>query len=270
MYAAAPRYSLRRQPGATINFVTCHDGFTLCDLVSSNSKHNQANVTDPGSGTDDNRSWNCGSGPGDDGPTTDPAIAMLRRRQQRNLLATLLLSRGVPMLQGGDERNRTQLGNNNAWCLDGPISWMDWSADPAADALTSFVRALTSLRAAVGALRAPRFPDPGAGDPSEPVADTGLRWFNPDGAPLTGGDWDNSFGHSFAVLFPGAAPAPSAVALFNAYWGEVTFVLPNPPSGSWTIKVDTTTEDGAPTLKGPLAAGASIAVGPRSVVVATT
>ena len=271
MYAdSAPRYSLRRQPGASINFVTCHDGFTLYDLVSYDSQHNQANLTDPGSGTSDNRSWNGGSGPADDGPTTDPSIAAIRRRQQRNFLATLLVSHGVPMLQAGDERNRTQGGNNNAWCQDDAISWMDWTDEQTADQLCAFVRTMTSLRSSVAALRTARFPDPGPGEPSEPVACTGLLWFNPDGLAQAGQDWDNGAAHSFAVVFAGVEPAASVLVMFNAYWGEVTFTLPPPPSAGWTIKADTTQEDGSPASTVPLAGGATVAVGPRSLIVATS
>jgi isoamylase len=270
MYAQnAPRYSLRRQPTASINFVTCHDGFTLNDLVSYDAKRNGANQENNGDGTDDNRSWNCGAGPGDDGPTTDPGIAALRRRQQRNLLAALLLSRGVPMLLAGDERGRTQQGNNNAYCQDNAISWVDWTADPAADDLTTVVRDLISLRTRVGALRAPRFPDPGPAQSGEPVPDTGLSWFDPDGVSVSGPDWDNPEGHSFAVVFAGAPPAPSVLVMFNAYWGPVTFAVPGAPAGAWTVTLDTTQEDGSPAAGAPLGAGASITAGPRSVVIAT-
>ena len=114
-----------RKPFASINFVTAHDGFTLADLVSYNEKHNEANLEDNRDGTDDNRSWNCGV----EGPTDDPEILALRARQQRNFLATLLLSQGVPMLLGGDEIGRTQDGNNNAYCQDNEISWFDWELD---------------------------------------------------------------------------------------------------------------------------------------------
>jgi isoamylase len=270
MYAQnVRRYSLRRQPTATINFIACHDGFTLNDLVSYDGKRNDENLENNADGTNDNRSWNCGSGPADDGPTADPGVAALRRRQQRNLLATLLLSRGVPMLLAGDERNRTQQGNNNAYCQDDEISWMDWAADPAADNLTKVARDLISLRARAPALRAARFPEPGPGGVDEPVPDTGLRWFNPDGSPASGQDWDNAEGHSFAVVFADAAPAPSVLALFNAYWGPVAFTLPSPPADGWTVTLDTTQEDGASPAVAPLAGGASLTVGPRSVILAT-
>ncbi|HEY5316479.1 MAG TPA: hypothetical protein VIJ20_00760, partial [Solirubrobacteraceae bacterium] len=196
-------------------------------------------------------------------------IETLRRRQRRNLLATLLVSRGVPMLLAGDERGRTQQGNNNAYCQDDPISWMDWSADPSADDLSQVVRDLLALRARAGALRAPRFPEPGPPETSEPVPDTGLTWFDPDGSPVAGGDWDNPEGHSFAVLFADDPPAPSVLVLFNAYWGAVAFTVPDPPAGAWTVALDTMQEDGAPVGAAPLAAGAAITVGPRSVIIAT-
>jgi glycogen operon protein len=265
MYAAgASRYSLRRQPPATVNFITCHDGFTLADLVAYDSKRNAANQEHDQDGTTDNRSWNCGSGPGDDGPSADAGVAGLRRRQQRNLLATLLVSRGVPMLMAGDERHRTQQGNNNAYCQDNAISWVDWTPDAAADDLTGVVRSLIGLRAGAPALRAPRFGEPGSAEPSAPVAETGLAWFNPDGSPTSGGDWDNAEGHSFAVLFADSPPAASVLVLVNAYWEPVAFT---PPPGAWTPRLDTTPEDGVPAV---VAAGAAFVLGPRSVVIATS
>jgi glycogen operon protein len=270
MYASnAPRYSLRRQPTASVNFITCHDGFTLNDLVSYDSKHNDANQQGNQDGTDDNRSWNGGSGPDDDGPTADPDIAALRRRQQRNFLATLLVSRGVPMLLAGDERHRTQQGNNNAYCQDNEISWLDWTADPSADNQSTVVRNLTSLRAKVKALRAARFPEPGPAEPSAPVADTGLGWFDPDGSPIASGDWDNTQGHSFAVVFDDSPPALSALVMINAFWEPLQFIVPNPPSVTWTVGLDTTQEDGSPTGETALKSGASIIVGPRAMVIAT-
>jgi isoamylase len=270
MYASgAARYSLRRQPTATVNFVTCHDGFTLNDLVSYDAKRNEANQENNQDGTDDNRSWNCAFGPAEDGPGAGPDVAALRRRQQRNFLATLLVSRGVPMLLAGDERNRTQQGNNNAYCQDNPISWLDWTAEPSADNLSAVVRNLISLRAGVRALRAARFPEPGPAGPSEPVAGTGLEWFDPDGVPVASQDWDNAEGHSFAVVFADAPPELSVLVMLNAYWGPVAFTVPSPPSGTWTARVDTMQEDGTPTPGAPLTAGTSITVGPRSTVIAT-
>ncbi|HEX3872958.1 MAG TPA: glycogen debranching protein GlgX [Solirubrobacteraceae bacterium] len=271
MYASnAPRFGMRRQPTASINFITCHDGFTLNDLVSYDAKRNSANQQNNTDGTDDNRSWNCGSGPGDDGPTANPDLAAERRRQQRNLLATLLVSRGVPMILAGDERGRTQQGNNNAYCQDNEISWLDWTDDPSAENLTTVVRSLIKLRSGAAALRAARFPDPGGAEPSAPVPDTGLGWFDPDGSPVAGSDWDNPAGHSFAAVFPALAPGPAVLVMVNAYWEPLVFTVPSPPSGAWTASLDTTQEDGTPTAAGPLGEGATITVGPRSVVIAST
>jgi pullulanase/glycogen debranching enzyme len=131
------------------------------------------------------------------------------------------------------------------------------------------VRNLISLRAGVRALRAARFPEPGPAGPSEPVAGTGLEWFNPDGAPLASQDWDNAEGHSFAVVFADSPPDLSVLVMLNAYWGPVAFTVPRPPSGTWTVRADTTQEDGTPTPGAPLTAGTSITVGPRSTVIAT-
>jgi isoamylase len=271
MYASnAPRFSMRRQPTATINFITCHDGFTLADLVSYDAKRNDANQQGNTDGTDDNRSWNCGSGPADDGPTGDPALAAQRRRQQRNLLATLLVSRGVPMLLAGDERGRTQQGNNNAYCQDNPVSWLDWTDDPAAESLTTVVSSLIRLRTGAAALRAARFPEPGRAEPSGPVPDTGLGWFDPDGSPVTSADWDNPAGHSFAVVFTATPPGPAVLVMVNAYWEPVGFTVPSPPPGGWTPSLDTTPEDGVPAAGEPLGEGARITIGPRSMVIATS
>jgi pullulanase/glycogen debranching enzyme len=121
----------------------------------------------------------------------------------------------------------------------------------------------------VPALRAARFPEPGPPAADEPVPDTGLAWFNPDGSPATSQDWDNTQGHSFAVVFPGAPPAPSALVMINAYWNPLPFAVPSPPSGAWTVRADTTQRDGTPVPGTPLGAGALITVGPRSVVIAT-
>ncbi|WP_234388406.1 glycogen debranching protein GlgX, partial [Streptomyces scabiei] len=143
----------RRRPRASVNFVTAHDGFTLRDLVSYDDKHNEANGEGGRDGESVNRSWNCGV----EGPTDDPRVRALRARQQRNLLATLLLSQGIPMIGHGDESGRTQLGNNNAYCQDNEISWLDWRPDPERDALLAFTRDLIALRAAHPVLRRRRF-----------------------------------------------------------------------------------------------------------------
>jgi glycogen operon protein len=269
MYAnGAERYGLRRQPGATVNFVTCHDGFTLADLVSYDNKRNEANGEGDQDGTNDNRSWNCGPSQAYDGPTTDSDVTVLRRRQQRNFLATLLVSRGVPMLLAGDEMDRTQEGNNNAYCQDSPLSWVDWAGTPLTANLTAFVRRLVSLRASTPTLRASRFPGPGPAGPSEPVAGTGMGWYNPDGSPATAQDWDNPWARSFAAVMPDDAPSPSVLVMLNAYWGPQDFVVPRAPSGAWTVEVDTTSEDGSPADVAKMSPGSSVTVGPRSVLVA--
>jgi glycogen operon protein len=173
------------------------------------------------------------------------------------------------MLLAGDERNRTQQGNNNAYCQDNAISWVDWTEDPSGGYLTTAVRSLIALRAGVPALRAARFPEPGPPAADGPVAGTGLAWFNPDGSAVTSQDWGNAEGHSFAVVFPDAPPAPSALVMINAYWNPLPFTVPSPPAGAWTARVDTMQEDGTPAPTPPLGAGASVTVGPRSIVIAT-
>ena len=267
-YNDAPRTGLRRQPGASINFVTCHDGFTLADLVAYDTKHNLANGENNNDGTDDNRSWNCGPDPSADGPTADPGIAALRTRQQRNILATLLIARGVPMLQAGDERGRTQLGNNNAYCQDNATSWLDWTDTGDTAALTAFTQALIALRSRAPVLRAARFPAPAQPPtPSEPTANTGLLWFNPDGTPMPQAGWDQWHSFAFTMLLQDTAPNPSVLVMFNAAWQDVSFTIPPPPTTSWTIAVDTA-DTGAPTLPraGPITP--PITVTARSMIIA--
>ena len=173
-----------RHPFASINFITAHDGFTLRDLVSYNEKHNEANLEDNRDGTDDNRSWNCGA----EGPTDDPAINALRARQQRNFLATLLLSQGTPMLLGGDEFGRSQGGNNNAWCQDSEISWFDWDAVEATASCSSSRARLIALRHEHPVFRRRQFlhgtDEEGSGLPD-------VWWFRPDGRRMTKADWDD-------------------------------------------------------------------------------
>jgi isoamylase len=203
-----------RRPSASVNLVTVHDGFTLNDLVSYDAKHNEANGEDNRDGTDDNRSWNCGT----EGPTDDAAILALRARQRRNLLATLLLSEGVPLLVAGDEFGRTQQGNNNAYCQDNEISWLDWEAAAAEHELTDFVAGLIRLRREAPVLHRTRFLGPGD-----------IRWLRPDGGPMTDGDWANPDARAVAVVLPRAA------LLVNAWWEPLTFALP----GDWTVRLDT-------------------------------
>jgi glycogen operon protein len=219
-----------RHPSASINFVTCHDGFTLRDLVSYDRKHNDANLEGNRDGSEDNRSWNCGV----EGETEDPEINELRDRQTRNFLATLLLSQGTPMLLAGDELRRTQPGNNNAYCQDNELSWVDWAAGERAPGLLEFARRLLRLRAAHHVFRRSAFltgeEHRGSGAPD-------AWWFRPDGRRMNQADWTR--GDAFALgAFLNGAEIPtltdegepiaddSFIVLFNAWREPVTFVLP--------------------------------------------
>jgi glycogen operon protein len=214
-----------RRPFASINFVTAHDGFTLADLVAFNDKHNEANGEQNKDGTDDNRSWNCGV----EGPTDDPAIVALRRRQQRNFLTTLLVSQGVPMLLGGDEIGRTQQGNNNAWCHDSDLSWFDWAIGD--DDLLDFVRRLIRLRLDHPVFRRTRFFE-GTGEQLPDV-----WWMRPDGRRMTRKDWENPAARAIGVFMNGDELATetadgekerddSFLVLFNAHYESIAFRLP--------------------------------------------
>ena len=231
-----------RRPGASINFVTAHDGFTLADLVAYNDKHNDANGEDNRDGTDDNRSWNCGV----EGQTDDPEVLALRGRQQRNFLTTLLLSQGVPMLLGGDEFGRSQGGNNNAYCQDNAISWFDW--DAVDQDLLAFTTGLIALRGDHPVFRRRRWFQ---GRPlrGETVDDIG--WLRPDGSEMDDADWEASFAKSLQVVLNGnGIPSPdprgqrivddSFLILFNASDQTIDFTLPPSPWGRrWLVVVDT-------------------------------
>ncbi|HLH68766.1 MAG TPA: glycogen debranching protein GlgX [Candidatus Dormibacteraeota bacterium] len=231
-----------RRPYASINFVTCHDGFTLEDLVSYNEKHNQANGEDNRDGENDNRSWNCGV----EGPTDDPAVRALRDRQKRNFLATLLLSQGVPMILAGDEMGRTQRGNNNAYCQDNEISWLDWEHRD--EQLLEFTARLIRLRREHPVFRRRRW---FLGRPIHGEGMTDIAWFKPDGNPMTDRDWNDGFARSLAVFLNGeeiASPDPrgrrlrddSFFILFNAHDQPLRFVLPRGPYGRrWMRILDT-------------------------------
>jgi len=235
-----------RSPHASINFVTCHDGFTLADLVSHNTKHNEANGDDNRDGTDDNRSWNCG----EEGPTTDPAVLELRRRQQRNFLATLMLSQGVPMLLGGDEFGRTQQGNNNAYCQDSEISWYDWELATANADLLEFTRALTRLRTEHPAFRRPKFFQ---GRPLHGERTKDIGWLTPEGQEMSPEDWSDGVAKSIGVYLNGDAIGAvdargepvtddTFLLLLNAAADPVDFTLPPAAwAGSWVMSLDTAT-----------------------------
>jgi isoamylase len=219
-----------RHPSASINFVTCHDGFTLRDLVSYERKRNEANLEQNRDGSDDNRSWNCGV----EGETDDPAVNALRDRQTRNFLATLLLSQGAPMLLAGDELRNTQSGNNNAYCQDNELSWLDWELGERERALLEFTKRLLRLRAEHPVFRRSAFL---TGEERQGSGAPDVWWFRPDGRRMTQADW--SRGDAFALgAFLNGSEIPtvtehgepvaddSFIVLFNAWREPVTFVLP--------------------------------------------
>ena len=264
-----------RSPHASINFVTAHDGFTLADLVSYNQKHNEANGDANRDGSDDNRSWNCGV----EGPTDDPSILTMRRQQQRNFVATLLLSQGVPMLLGGDEFGRTQRGSNNAYCQDNDLSWYDWSLATTNADLLEFTRGLARLRTDHPVFRRPKFFQ---GRPLHGEAIKDIGWFTPEGAEMSTADWDDGVAKSIAVYLNGSALGvvdqrgepvtdDTFLLLLNAWSQELEFVLPDASwAGSWNVTVDTATgqyaESTDPASK-PVSPGASVAVAGRSLIV---
>jgi isoamylase len=237
-----------RRPFASINFVTCHDGFTLRDLVSYDAKHNDANGEGNRDGTDDNRSWNHGV----EGPTDDPAIRELRRRQMRNFLTTLLLSQGVPMLLGGDEFGRTQGGNNNAWCQDNEISWFNWEWGEEEWRLHEFTRRLIRLRREHPVFRRPMFLE-GRGSPGADLPD--VWWMRPDGRRMTQRDWRRGDARAIGVYLNGdeiRAQTPqgervvddSFLLLFNAHFEPIEFRLPTKRFGTrWTHELSTAEPD---------------------------
>jgi isoamylase len=236
-----------RRPMASINFVTAHDGFTLQDLVSYNSKHNDANGENGNDGTDDNRSWNCGA----EGPTKDVDIVTLREQQKRNFLTTLFLSQGVPMLLHGDEFGRTQGGNNNGYCQDNEISWVDWSLQTVHEVQLAFTRELSALRRDHPVFRRRRFFD------GHPVRAEGedlrdIAWFTPSGTEMSDKDWATGYAKSVAVFLNGDAIGypdqrgqpvvdDSFLLLFNAADTGIDFVMPGADYGErWEILIDTT------------------------------
>jgi glycogen operon protein len=232
-----------RKPWASVNFVAAHDGFTVNDLVSYSDKHNEANGEDNRDGHDHNLSWNHGV----EGPTDDPAITALRNRQKRNLLATLLLSQGTPMLLGGDEFGRTQHGNNNAYCQDSEISWFDWQhIDEEGRALIDFVRRLISIRHSFPVLRRGRF---FTATYHEELGVKDCTWLTPAGSEMTPEHWQDGLARCFGVIFDGRAQATgitrpgtdaTVLLIMNSYHDVVRFQLPEVPGGvRWERLVDT-------------------------------
>ncbi|WP_435866230.1 glycogen debranching protein GlgX [Streptomyces xinghaiensis] len=260
-----------RRPYASVNFVTAHDGFTLRDLVSYERKHNEANGEDNRDGTDDNRSWNCGA----EGETGDPAVTALRRRQLRNLMTTLLLSTGVPMLVAGDEMGRTQGGNNNAYCQDNETGWVDWSLPglPEWRELHALTARLTALRRTHPVLRRRAF---FSGRPQAPDGLRDLAWFTPEGREMAEADW-----HAPAATLGmylsgrdipgrdergGPVTDDSFLAVLHAHHEPLSFTLPGPPwAERYELLVDTSREDQSepPGTRHP--AGSGLTLPPRSV-----
>ncbi len=248
--ASADMFNHRgRRPWASVNFIAAHDGFTLADTVSYNDKHNEANGEDNRDGHSDNRSWNSGA----EGPTDDPEVVAVRARQQRNFLATLLLSQGTPMLLAGDEFGRTQQGNNNAYCQDDEISWVDWEAiDDRGRALIQFVKRLTTMRKELPVLRRNRFLT-GAYDEDLDVRD--VEWLAPDGSEMSEENWADSRTRCFGALLEGKAqvssiPKPgtdaSVLLVVNAWHEAIEFTMPPRAEGvNWIRLVDTSLDSQA-------------------------
>ncbi|HZZ37929.1 MAG TPA: glycogen debranching protein GlgX [Acidobacteriaceae bacterium] len=233
-----------RKPYASINFITAHDGFTLCDLVSYNNKHNEANGENNRDGSDNNDSWNMGA----EGPSDDPVINALRERQMRNFLATLILSQGVPMLCGGDEMARSQNGNNNAYCQDNELTWFNWKFTPSQQRLVEFTRKLIHLRLAHPNLHRRKFFQDRVIRGSL-VRD--IAWYNTDGNELADDSWATAWNRALALLLNGKTLAisdedghpivdDSFLILVNAAAEGVEFTLPATPAGTrWTQVLDT-------------------------------
>jgi glycogen operon protein len=238
-----------RRPYASVNFITAHDGFTLHDLVSYNEKHNEANLDDNRDGENHNRSWNCGV----EGPTDDPAILALRRRQVRNLLTTLFLSQGVPMLLAGDERGHTQRGNNNAYCQDNELTWLDWQAGNGQELLT-FTRELIRLRRNHRAFRRRSFFQ------NRAIRGDGVRdivWLEPGGTEMSDEQWHDGFARSLGVFLSGRAlneqnergqivTDSDFVVFVNAHHEPLEFHLPaQPQDARWKLRLDTARDTGS-------------------------
>ncbi len=261
-----------RRPFASVNFVTCHDGFTLRDLTTYAHKHNESNGEDNRDGTDDNHSWNCGV----EGETDDPEVNRLRRRQARNLLATVLLSTGVPMLLAGDEFRHTQFGNNNAYCLDSPVNWLDWLPDDDARRLAAFVAEVTALRRRSPVLRQRRFLG------GHPIADgdgrRDLAWFRPDGAEMTTADWMSATTTTLGMYLDGngirqrgqhgeTVVDDSYLLVMHIGSETAALTVPGLPwASSYDVVVDTVEETGTPPAPTTLKPGAPMDMAPHSLL----
>jgi glycogen operon protein len=256
-----------RRPWASINFVTAHDGFTLNDLFTYNEKHNEANGEDNRDGSSNNNSWNCGV----EGPTDDPAIAALRQRQIRNLLATLLLAQGTPMVLAGDEFARTQGGNNNAYCQDNEISWLNWELQEKNEQLVAFTRRLIRMRHKYPILRRNLFL---TGQYNEELGVKDLTWINANGSEMEQEHWGDTNMRCFGMLLDGRAQVTgirqrgkqaTLLIVINDYHDLVEFTLPECPGGdTWSLLVDTNITDNSE--KGSFKVGDSYGVTARSLL----
>jgi glycogen operon protein len=257
-----------RRPWASVNFVTAHDGFTLRDLVSYEQKHNEANGEENRDGTDDNRSWNCGV----EGETDDAEVRGVRAKQQRNLLATMFLSQGCPMLLSGDEIGHTQGGNNNAYCQDNEISWLDWAQVD--EDMLRFTRRLIALRRAQPVLRRQHF---FSGQVGRSIHRRDIIWFRPDGEEMTDAHWGDTFWKSLGMLLNGdeipdrdprgqRIRGDTLMVLLHSYWEDRVWVMPPQVAGAWEVLLDTAAPD-EPEGTRRAAAGESITVQRRSLVV---
>jgi isoamylase len=257
-----------RRPYASVNFITAHDGFTLNDLVTYNEKHNEANGEENRDGDNDNHSWNCGA----EGPTDDPKIEALRRRQCRNFLATLFLSQGVPMLCGGDEFGRTQNGNNNAYCQDNESSWFNWQRDEKQGRLLEFTKKLIGLRRGHPVFRRPKFFQ-GHRIPGSEIRD--VMWFTPGGEEMSDEEWNSPFVRCLGVLLSGDSPDildfrgepvrdETFLLLINAHHEPVPFVLPGEEHVEWELLLDTVNEEGFLAVTKKFASGDDFDLGERA------
>ena len=268
--ASADIFNYRgRRTWASVNFITAHDGFTLRDLVSYNQKRNHANGENNRDGSDNNNSWNCGV----EGPTDDPDIRALRRRQMRNLLATLFLSPGTPMLLAGDEFGRTQNGNNNVYCQDSEIGWINWDLDPEGQDLLAFTRALIALRSEHIVFHRDRF------FLSQVIPGTSVKdvtWLRPDGAEMSHANWSDPQARTLGIRLSGEAgllhltsrgeqePDETFLLLVNASHQDVPFVLPEEPGCHWQTVLDTAKDDSFACVEA-IEPGASVALTGRSL-----
>jgi glycogen operon protein len=256
-----------RRPWASINFITAHDGFTLNDIVTYNDKHNEANGENNQDGSSNNQSWNCGV----EGPTDDPAINQLRHRQIRNMLGTLLLSQGTPMLVAGDEFGRTQGGNNNAYCQDNEISWLNWDIKEKGHHLIEYVQKLTAFRHKYPILRRNLFL---TGEYNEELGVKDVTWINANGKEMEDHNWGDRGMRCFGMLIDGRAQTSGVrqrgkeatlLIVVNDHSDLVNFTLPDAVGGcDWSLLIDTNVDDNSE--QGTFRAGAEYGVTARSLL----